>query len=86
VREPGGGVDGLRRGHRGSTARLVAPSTAKPRNQASQTDQKSSHRTHIHLVSQPVNVDGVTIDRAYMPQDRVFCTYARAVEAYEDAA
>ena len=33
-----------------------------------------------------VNVDGVTIDRAYMPQDRVFCTYARAVEAYEDAA
>jgi hypothetical protein len=63
--------------------RLVRPSQET---QASQTDQKSSHRTHIHLVSQPVNVDGVTIDRAYMPQDRVFCTYARAVEAYEDAA
>ena len=52
----------------------------KQETQASQTGQQSSHRTHIQLVGQPVNVDGVTIDPAYMPQDRVFCTYARAVE------
>ena len=82
MREPGGGVDGLRRGHCGSTARLVG-----------QPDRASRVRIE-HISTWSANRSTSTASQSIVHTCRKTAFFApmhvllrvRAVEAYEDAA